>query len=186
VQARRGAGRQADVADEAQSVDQLADMVRLRRCRNIFQPGERRHSDGGIDSKQLVKFGDLRGGDGVEQGIRGTFAGAGAPGNGGALDHRRRREKDLLGAKGSDGAGHDRLASVGVPGGLRGGLDHQGEIGSGRQAHPKHRGQGAAMVRHRLGPAGIFGERGGWNPQLHRQQGDQAVDGIIHLCQGGA
>jgi hypothetical protein len=39
------------------------------------------------------------------------------------------------------------------------------------------------MVCHRLGPAGIFGERGGWNLQLYRQPGDQAVDGIIHLCQ---
>jgi hypothetical protein len=63
VQACRGAGRQADVADETQSVDQLADMVRLRRCRDLFQPRERRHSDGGIDSKQLVELSDLLGGD---------------------------------------------------------------------------------------------------------------------------
>jgi hypothetical protein len=42
------------------------------------------------------------------------------------------------------------------------------------------------MVRHRLGPAGIFGECGARNPQLRRQPGDEAVDGIIHLCQGCA
>jgi hypothetical protein len=158
----------------------------LWRCRNVFQPGERRHANGGIDSKQLVEFGDLLGGDGIEQGIRGTFAGAGAAGNGGALDHCGCGEKNLLGTKGGDRAGNDRLAPVGAPGSLRGGLDHQGEIGSGRQTHPKHRGQGTAMVCHRLGPASIFGERSGRNPQLCRQPGDQAVDGIIHLCQGAA
>src|SRR5271166_788384 len=92
-------------------------MVRLRRCRDLFQPRERRHSDGGIDSKQLVELSDLLGGDRGEQSIRGTFAGAGAPSNGGALEHRRCREKDLLGAKGSDGAGNDRRTSVGAPGG---------------------------------------------------------------------
>jgi hypothetical protein len=46
----------------------------------------------------------------IEQGIRGTFAGAGAAGNGGALDHCGCGEKNLLSTKGSDRAGNDAMS----------------------------------------------------------------------------
>ncbi len=56
----------------------------------ILQPGERRHADRRIDSKQLVELGESASAEtAVEQGIRGALAGPGAAGNGGALDHRR-------------------------------------------------------------------------------------------------
>ena len=86
-------------------------------------------------------------------------------------------------AQGRDDAGDDRLAAIGAPGGLRRGLDHEGQIGVARRPQPKRRGEDARMVGHRLRPAGVIGERGGRNVQLRRQPVDQGVDRLIHLRQ---
>ena len=86
--ARGGFGRQADAAHQAQPVEQLADVVRLGRHRHGLEPGER----GGrlrIGHQQPLELGELRVGDASEHRIRRALAGAGAPGDGGALDHRR-------------------------------------------------------------------------------------------------
>jgi len=54
-----------------------------------------------------------------EQRICGSLACPGAPGNGDALDDRRRRQNDLCGPQRGDDAGDNRRAAIGAPGGLR-------------------------------------------------------------------
>ena len=154
-------GREADVTDRAQPVEQLSDVVRLRRDRRVPQPREWRRPGRRIDGEESIEFDELFARDASKQGVRGALAGPGAAGNGGPLDHGRRRKNDLLGAEGSDNAGGDRLTSIGAPSGLRRSLDHEGQIGSARWPQSKRRSEDARVVGHRLRPTGILGEHSG-------------------------
>jgi hypothetical protein len=69
---------------------------------------------------------------------------------------------------------------------LRRGLDHEGQIGGTRRTQPKRRGEDARVVRHRLRPAGILGERGGGDVQPRRQPGYESIDRLTHLHQASA
>ena len=60
VDPRGGFGGQADVADEAQPIDQLADVVRLRRARRIaLSQANGVASERRIDGRAVVELGDL-------------------------------------------------------------------------------------------------------------------------------
>ena len=155
-------------------------------ARGVPQPSEWRRLDRRIDGEQSVEFGELHSGDAREQGIRGALASAGTAGNGSSLDNRRRRKNDLLGMEGSDNPGSNRLTPVGTPGGLRRGLDHEGQIGGTRRPQPKRRGEDARVVRHRLRPVGILGERGGGDIQPRRQPGHKGVDRLTPSAPGHA
>ena len=182
----RNVGREADGTDRAQSVEQFTDVVRLRRDRRVPQPCEWRRSCRRIDGKEAIKFGELLARDAPKQDIRGTLAGAGPASNGSSLDHGRRRKNDLLSAKGSDNAGDNRLTSIGAPSGLRGSLDHEGQIGSTRWPQSKRRSEDARVVCHRLRPTGILGKHRGGELQPYRQPVHEEIDRFIHLRQGHA
>jgi hypothetical protein len=183
---RRGLGRDANVADKTEPVEQRPHVVRLWRGRGILQPAKGRCLERRIGDEQHIELGELRRGEACEQSISGALARPGPPRDGGALDYRGRRKNDPRCAQGSDHPGNDRLAAIRAPGGLRRGLDHEGQIGVARRPQAKRPGKEERMVRHGLRPVGVIGEGGGRNIQLRRQPLDKGVDRLLHLRQAYA
>lgn len=147
-----------NIADEVQPFDQLADVVRLRRTRRIAKPRESACLQRRIEDQQLIKLGDLDFRDAGQQRISGALARTGSAGHRRAFDHCRRGQDHLLGTQRRDYASSDRMAAIGAPCRLRGGFDHERQVGRACWPQPKRRGQDARMIGHRLRSAGILRE----------------------------
>ena len=111
--------RNADLAYPTKPIKQRLHMIGLRGGRSIPHPCERRCVERLVGNEQCIELSQLRREKASEQRICGSLACPGAPGNGGALNDRRRRQNDLRGPQRGGDAGDNRRAAIGAPGGLR-------------------------------------------------------------------
>lgn len=82
-------GRHADVSDQAQAVQQLADVVRLGRDGHGLELGEWRQADRRVNDKQPIKLGQMFSRQPSYHGVGCPLTGTRPARDGDALDHGR-------------------------------------------------------------------------------------------------
>lgn len=164
-----------------QPVEQFADVVGLGRDGHRLEPSEGRHVERRVRLQQPLELHHLRLGDRRQHRLRRAPAGPGAPGDGGALDRRRGRQDDARPAERLDDGGRDRRARVRAAGRLRGGLDHERQVGPCRGPQAEGDGELAGVVGHGLWAARVAGEGLRRDLQPPRHPGHQGLDRLAEV-----
>ena len=157
--ARRLCGN-ADLPDELETLEDLADVIGLGRHGDRLEPSKATDAICCRFGEQGIKREELLRGHRRDQRLGGLLACPRAPRNRGSFDRRYRRQRNAGLAQASDHAGSDHDTLVGRPCRPCRGIDHERDVGPDRPAHPEPGCQFARMIGHRLLADRVVGEQG--------------------------